>query len=110
MLTQSDQVKKDEQVQPYHGTAPATLEANMVSLSETIDRLRAAVREQSDLIREHVSKQLVAGGAKNAVSSSISPEDALFTFVCRRKFDHVEKELSKLKQLLIGPDAIRKAS
>jgi hypothetical protein len=110
MLTQSDHVKKDEKVQPTTEQRLATLEANMASLGETIDRLRTAVREQGDLIREHITKQLVANGAKGVADSSISPEDALFTFVCRRKFDHVEKELSKLKQLLVGPDALRKAS
>ncbi len=110
MLTQSDHVKKDEKVHLTPEQRLATLEANMVSLGETIDRLRTAVREQSELIREHITKQLVASGTKVAAENSISPEDALFTFVCRRKFDHVEKELNKLKQLLIGPDAIRKAS
>jgi len=109
MLTQSNHVK-DERVQPTTEQRLAALEANIAGLGETVDRLHKMVREQGDLIREYITTQSVAGGSKSSPSSSISPEDAIFTFVCRRRFDHVEKELSKLKQLLIGPDAIRKAS
>jgi hypothetical protein len=75
-----------------------------------MDRLHQMLREQGDLIREYITKQLVAGGSKSGQQSSISPEDALFTFICRRRFDQVEKELGRLRQLLVGPDAIRKAS
>ncbi len=109
MLTQSNHVK-DEQVQPTTEQRLVALEASVASLGATVDKLHKMVREQGDLIREYTTTQLAAGSSKSSPSSSISPEDAIFTFVCRRRFDHVEKEVSRLKQLLIGPDAIRKAS
>lgn len=105
-----DNGAKDERVQPSAEQRLAALEGTVAGLTETIERLYKILREQGDLINEYITKQLVASGSKAEQSGGLSPEDALFTFVCRRKFDQVEKELARLRQLLIGPDSIRRAS
>jgi hypothetical protein len=109
MLTQSNNAK-DDQVQAAAEQRLAALEGLVAGLSETVEKLHKALREQSELINEYVSKQLVAGAVTANHVGGLSPEDVLYTFVCRRKFDHVEKELARLRQMLIGPESIRKAS
>jgi hypothetical protein len=101
---------KDKQVRPSAEQRLAALEGTVASLTETMEGLHKMLREQGDLINEYITKQLVASGSKADQGGGLSPEDALFTFVCRRKFDQVEKELGRLRQLLVGPDAIRRAS
>jgi hypothetical protein len=100
----------DEQVQPTAQQRLAALEENVAGLREMIDTLHRMLKEQENLIREYITKQLTTGDPSGNHAGGISPEDALFTFVCRRKFDQVEKELGRLRQLLIGPDSIRRAS
>ena len=85
------------------------IEQNVAHLNDAVDRLYHKVREQRQLISEYVTKQLVAAGDGDGRNGGVSAEDALFTFVCRRKFDEVEKELARLRQRLAGSDSIRRA-
>ncbi len=105
-----DNDAKDERIQPSAEQRLAALEGTVAGLTETMERLQKMLREQGDLINEYITKQLVASGSKAGQSGDLSPEDALFTFVCRRKFDHLERELDRLRRLLVGPDTIRRAS
>ncbi len=109
MLTQSNNAK-DDQVQVTAEQRLAALEGLVAGLSETVDKLHKALQEQSELVNDYVSKQAAAGSAPSNRVGGLSPEDVLYTFVCRRKFDHLEKELGRLRQLLVGPESIRKAS
>ncbi len=110
MLTQSNNAKKDDQVQATAEQRLTALEGTVAGLSEKIDTLHKMLKEQTDLVNEYVSKQAAAGNATANRVGGLSPEDVLYTFVCRRKFDHLEKELGRLRQLLVGPESIRKAS
>lgn len=92
---------RNEKVQPTAEQRLASLETDVAGLNETITRLYRMLKEQGELISEYITKQLVAGGPTGE-QAGLSPEDALFTFVCRRKFDQVEKELGRLRQLLAG--------
>jgi hypothetical protein len=109
MLTQGNNAK-DDQVQATAEQRLAALEGIVAGLSETVDKLHQALKEQSELLNEYGSKQLAAGNPPANRVGGLSPEDVLYTFVCRRKFDHLEKELTRMRQLLIGPESIRKAS
>jgi hypothetical protein len=109
MLTPGNNTK-DDQVQATLEQRLAALEGIVAGLSEAVDKLHKALKEQSELVNEYVGKQLAAGSAPAGRVGGLSPEDVLYTFVCRRKFDHVEKELGRLRQLLVGPESIRKAS
>jgi hypothetical protein len=109
MLTQSNNVG-DGQTQTTPEQRLTALEGRVAGLSEAMDGLRRMLEQQGELLNEYVAKQPAASGATGNRVGDLSPEDVLFTFVCRRKFDHVEKELGRLKQLLVGPESIRKAS
>jgi hypothetical protein len=109
MLTPSNSAK-DDRVQATPEQRLAALEGIVAGLSEAVDRLHNALKEQSELLNEYGSKQPAVGHAPAGRVGGLSPEDVLYTFVCRRKFDHVEKELARLRQLLVGPESIRKAS
>jgi hypothetical protein len=85
----------------------AALETNVAGLRETTDRLYKMLKEQGELISEYITKQLVASDSEGR-QAGVSAEDALFTFVCRRKFDHIEKELGRLRRLLAGSSSVRR--
>lgn len=87
----------------------ARLERNVANLNEAVDQLYRMAREQQRSIGEYVTKKLVAAGNGDGHDAGVSPEDAMFTFVCRRKFDAVEKELARLRQVVAGSDSVRRA-
>jgi TolA-binding protein len=109
MLAQSDNAK-DGQVQATAEQRLAALEGTVAGLSEAVEKLHKMLKEQAELLNEHATRQLAAGNSTASRVGGLSPEDVLYTFVCRRKFDHLEKELGRLRQLLVGPESIRKAS
>jgi hypothetical protein len=84
-----------------------TIERNVSCLNDAVDQLYRMVREQGRLITEYVTRQMVAAGSDGGQNGGVSPEDALFTFVCRRKFDEVEKELARLRQMLASGSVCR---
>ena len=100
MLTR-DSNARNEKVRPTAEQRLAALETSITDVNEAIARLYKMLKEQGELITEYITKQVVASGPAGE-PSGVSPEDALFTFVCRRKFDHVERELGRLRQLLAG--------
>lgn len=106
MLVQSGKAR-DESAQPTAEQRLAALETNVAGLRETTDRLYKMLKEQGELISEYITKQLVAGDSRGH-RVGVSAEDALFTFVCRRKFDQIEKELGRLRRLLAGSDSVRR--
>jgi hypothetical protein len=87
----------------------ASVERDIANLAGAVDRLYEMIREQGQLIGEYVTKQLVAAGQGEGDTGEVSPEDALFTFVCRRKFDTLEKELARLREILTASGPIRRA-
>ena len=80
-----------------------TIERNVTHLNATVDQLHRMLQEQRGQISEYVTRQLVAAGQEGGVSA----EDALFTFVCRRKFDEIERELARLRRVLASRPARR---
>ena len=106
MLAQSGKAK-DGSAPPTTEQRLAAVETNVAGLRETTDRLYKMLKEQGELISEYVTKQLVGSDSRDH-RGGVSAEDALFTFVCRRKFDQIEKELGRLRRLLARSDSVRR--
>jgi multidrug resistance efflux pump len=87
----------------------SALECAMADLGGRVERLDRKLKEQDELIAEHITKQMVAATSDGARRGAIRPEDALYTFVCRQKFDHVEKELARLRRSLAKSRSLHKA-
>ncbi len=108
MLMQSN-TTGDGQVPSNLEQRLTALEGSVADLSEANDRLYRMLKEQGELINEYITRQLVAGGSDRQQDKRLPPEDALFTFVCRRKFNQVEEELGRLRQVLAGLHSASKA-
>lgn len=79
----------------------SALERDVAAMRESMDKLAKMFRERGELITEYITGQMVAAGSEGERSGAVRPEDALFTFVCRRKFDEVEEELKRLRASMV---------
>ena len=88
------------------------LERDAVVLQDTIKLLHKLLKDQGELIHDYITQRVANantnhGGENNAGNSR--PEDALYTFVCRQRFDRIDKDIKKLRHLIEGQDLGLKA-
>ena len=79
------------------------LERDVVVLQDTIKLLHKLLKDQGELIHDYITQgvaQANENGESNAGNSR--PEDALYTFVCKQRFDRIDKDIKKLRQLIEG--------
>ena len=74
-------------------------------LQETTKLLHRMLKDQSELITEYITKQVISAGDSRANEARTRPEDALYAFVCRKRFDRIEKELGKMRRPTECPQA-----
>ncbi len=79
------------------------LERDTVVLQDTIKLLHKLLKDQGELIHDYITQKVANantndGGQNNSGDSR--PEDALYTFVCRQRFDQIDKQIKKLRQLM----------
>jgi len=77
------------------------LERETVVLQDTIKLLHKMLKDQGKLITDYVVREVASAEANDENNTGNSrPEDALYTFVCRRKFDRLEKDIEKIRKSL----------
>ena len=81
----------------------ATLERDNVVLHDTIDLLHRLLKEHRQLINEYITQQMSAADRSGDESGVARPEDALYAFVCRQRFDRISKEVESLRKLISNP-------
>jgi hypothetical protein len=86
------------------------LERDVVVLQDTIKLLHKLLKDQGELIHDYIT-QKVAQADDNGENNSGNgrPEDALYTFVCKQRFDKIDKDIKKLRQLIQARDVGLKA-
>jgi ubiquinone biosynthesis protein UbiJ len=72
----------------------AALERDNIVLHDTIKLLHKLLREQKQLINDYITQKV--SSVENQQNSSKRPEDILYTFVCKQRFDRLEKQIEKL--------------
>jgi len=79
----------------------AALERDNVVLHDTIKLLHKLLKQQRALINDYITQKVtsVAAGDEE-ISGSLRPEDALYTFRCRQRFDRVEKDVEKIRKMM----------
>lgn len=79
----------------------AELERETVVLRDTVKVLHNMLKQQKQLINEYITAKFTAHGKSAHGSGSVPdtrPEDALYTFRCRRRFEKIERDIRKMRE------------
>lgn len=79
------------------------LERDNVVLHDTVKLLHKLLREQRQLINDYITRHVVSAGEHKEESGNLRPEDALYTFTCKRRFEQLEKRMEKIRKLADAP-------
>ena len=78
----------------------AVLERENVVLNDTVNLLHKMLKEHRELIHDFIRQKVVAAHQSKGQNGDIRPEDALYAFKCRQRFDRLGKELDLLRRLV----------
>ena len=78
----------------------AALERDNVVLHDTIKMLHRLLKEHRQLISEYVTQKISAANQSDGEAGEGRPEEALYAFVCRQRFDRIAREVKSLRKLL----------
>ena len=79
------------------------MERDNVVLHDTVKMLHKLLKEQRQLINEYITQKVMSAAQIDGRKSNIRPEDALYTFICKRRFEILEKRIEKIRQLAEKP-------
>jgi len=72
----------------------AALERANVVLSDRTKILHDMLKHQRQLINDYITQTIALAGEKEQDTGAARPEDALYTFVCRQRFERMERDLN----------------
>lgn len=79
------------------------MERDVVVLQDTIKLLHKLLKNQGVLIHDYITQKVAqADTTVEDNSGNGRPEDALYTFVCKQRFDKVDKDIKRLRELIAG--------
>jgi len=77
------------------------LERDNVVLHDTIKLLHKLLKEQRELISDYITLKVTSADKSNEQKGAITrPEDALYTFICKLRFDRIEKDMKALRNFM----------
>ncbi|MEE9369876.1 MAG: hypothetical protein V3W45_00265 [Sedimentisphaerales bacterium] len=77
------------------------LERDSVVLNDTIKMLHKLLKHQGELINEYITRRLASAESDEGHNATKTrPEQELYTFVCKRRFDKLEKDIKKTLNLI----------
>ncbi|HUW18341.1 MAG TPA: hypothetical protein VMW16_03485 [Sedimentisphaerales bacterium] len=76
------------------------LERETVILQGTIRLLHKLLKEQGQLISEYIVQRVTEAENADEIDGSTRPEQELYTFVCKQRFDKIEKDVKKTLELI----------
>jgi len=77
------------------------LERDAVVFHDTVKMLHRLLKEQGELINEYIVRKMASANANDEdKAENIRPEKELYTFVCQRRFDKLEKDIKKTLKLV----------
>jgi hypothetical protein len=78
-----------------------SLERDVVVLQDTIKLLHKLLKQQRELINDYITRKVTStAGSDQHSGENVRPEDALYTFVCRRRFDNIESQIEKIRKIV----------
>lgn len=79
----------------------AALERDNVVLHDTIKLLHKLLKEQRELINNYITLKVISADTSNKQKGATTrPEDALYTFICKLRFDRIEKDMKLLRSFI----------
>jgi hypothetical protein len=77
------------------------LEREVVVLHDTVKLLHRLLKQQRELIHDYITDTVAAAtGGDEQSNANVRPEGALYTFVCKRRLDIIEKQIEKLHKIV----------
>jgi hypothetical protein len=76
------------------------LERDNVVLHDTIKLLHKLLKEQRQLINEYITRRVSSATEIAIENGNQRPEDAVYTFVCTRRFEAIEKHVERINKLV----------
>jgi len=81
----------------------AALERENVVLHDTVKLLHKLLKEQRLLINDYITQKVMSASEVEKHKGNLRPEKELFTFVCKRRFERLEKRIDKIQKLVENP-------
>jgi hypothetical protein len=69
------------------------LERDIVVLQDTIKILHRMLKDQDKLINDYILQKV---GGQQQTKENSRPEDVLYTFTCRKRFDKIERDIKRM--------------
>jgi len=76
----------------------AALERENVVLQGRITLLHKLLKEQRQLISDYITQRISSANETANQNGNMRPEDALYTFICKQKFDRIEKNIARISK------------
>ncbi len=83
----------------------AALERENVVLQDRVTILHKLLKEQRELINDYITQSVSSANETKGQNGNLRPEDALFTFICKRKFDMLEKHIERIRKSVTNSTA-----
>ena len=80
----------------------AALEREQIILQDTIKLLHKMLKEQKELINDYITHKVTSPENAEKHDDNNRPEDALYTFVCKQRFDYLEKRMERIRKSFIN--------
>ena len=74
----------------------AAIERENAALHGRVKVLHDMLKQQRQLINEYITQTVLVAGQDHSTKRDSCGENALHTFVCRQRFERVEKRLDRL--------------
>jgi SMC interacting uncharacterized protein involved in chromosome segregation len=74
------------------------MERQNVVLEGKIMLLHKLLKEQHQLIHDYITQRVGSANQTETRSGNTRPEDVLYTVVCKRKFDRLEKSIDRINK------------
>ena len=87
----------------------AALERQVSRLGERLDGLAKGLKEQSEVITEYITKQMIVAGPGDAGAGQVPPDVGQYIFICNRRFKKIETEVARLTRLVAKCESLRNA-
>ncbi|MHC4155970.1 MAG: hypothetical protein ACYST6_13740 [Planctomycetota bacterium] len=79
------------------------LERDIVVLHDMIKMLHRMMKDQGQLINEYIVQRIAnVNGDEASGNGNGRPEQELYTFVCQKRFDKLEKDVKRTLQAVEG--------
>jgi len=79
----------------------AALERDNVVLQDTVKLLHRLLKEHRQLINDYITQKMSGNGSEGD-NGDVRPEDALYAFVCKQRFDRICREVEAMHKEIEG--------